>query len=252
MARVVKTRAVRKREIVETARRFFFQHGYEDTTIQDIIDTVGIAKGTFYHYFRSKMDLLDEMVELTANEMAASLRPAIEADTTALEKFNALFKRGIAFKMENIDVFLVFLSVLFKDENAVVRDKLYRSMVRKHTPLFQRIIEQGIEEGSFRTPYPEDAAELMMKMGRNLNESICRLFLSKGVRADDVIRIIERKVKVYQDAIEKILGVPEGSLEIIQSDLEEIARAFFERLSEYEDGCEEKERAGNQSRDKWR
>jgi hypothetical protein len=133
--------------------------------------------------------------------------------------------------MENIDVFVVFLTVLFKDENTVIRDKIYRGMVRKNAPFFREIIQQGIEEGSFKTPYPEDVAELMMHMGRSLNESICRLFLAEEHSAEELIGIIARKVKVYQFSIEKILGIPEGKLGILVPDLDKIVRAFLDRLS---------------------
>jgi len=51
MTRVVKKPDVRKNEILDAAQDFFFRKGYESTTIQDILDKLSIAKGTFYYYF---------------------------------------------------------------------------------------------------------------------------------------------------------------------------------------------------------
>jgi AcrR family transcriptional regulator len=62
LSREVKEYEVRKKEILDTAQCLFLQKGYNRISIQDIIDTVGIAKGTFYHYFDSKEQLMEEMV----------------------------------------------------------------------------------------------------------------------------------------------------------------------------------------------
>ena len=51
----------RKNEIFDCAGELFYTEGYEKTSIQQIIDKLGIAKGTFYHYFSSKFDLLNQL-----------------------------------------------------------------------------------------------------------------------------------------------------------------------------------------------
>ena len=63
MPRIVKDPDVRRNEILDVAQKQFYQKGYEQTAIRDVIDEVGIAKGTFYYYFNSKLDLLDAMIE---------------------------------------------------------------------------------------------------------------------------------------------------------------------------------------------
>ena len=55
MARTVKEPDVRRNEILDVAQQFFYTKGYEQTSVHDIIDQIGIAKGTFYHYFGSKV-----------------------------------------------------------------------------------------------------------------------------------------------------------------------------------------------------
>ena len=63
MVRIVKEHEERKNELLDAAQALFYQNGYETTSVAKIIDSVGIAKGTFYHYFKSKTDLLDQIVE---------------------------------------------------------------------------------------------------------------------------------------------------------------------------------------------
>jgi AcrR family transcriptional regulator len=58
MVRTVKKPDVRKAEILKAARHLFQTKDYESTTMQDVINALGIAKGTIYYYFKSKEDLL--------------------------------------------------------------------------------------------------------------------------------------------------------------------------------------------------
>lgn len=61
--RVVKEHEERRNEILNTAQTLFVTKGYMKTTINDILQAIGIAKGTFYHYFKSKEEVLDAIIE---------------------------------------------------------------------------------------------------------------------------------------------------------------------------------------------
>lgn len=236
MAREVKKPEVRKNEILDVARKFFFQKGYDQTTIQDIIDELSIAKGTFYYYFTSKIDLLDQLVDKTTSEISASIKPILNMDMNAIEKFNKVFQVATAVSLQNIDVFLVPLGVMYKDENTIIRVKMYRGMVEKSTPLLSSIIEQGIKEGVFNNPYHSDAAELLMRIVSNLDETICRLILHEDETLEQLAKIMVQKTKLYLDAMERILGAPKDSLRVyILDDYEEMAKMFYKKLRDKED-----------------
>ena len=63
MARIVKEPAVRRNEILDAAQRLVYRKGYEQMTIQDILDDLHLSKGAFYHYFDSKQSLLEALIE---------------------------------------------------------------------------------------------------------------------------------------------------------------------------------------------
>lgn len=231
MTRIVKKPEVRKNEILNAARKFFFQKGYEQTTIQDILDELGIAKGTFYYYFTSKLDLLDKLVDRTTSEISASLKPILKMEMNAIEKFNKIFQTATIVKMQKIDVLLVMLKVMFTDENTIIRVKMYRRMVEKNKILYSSIIKQGIKEGVFNTSYPDDAAELLMQIGTGLNETICRLLIQQNEDPKYIIQVLTSKIKLYQDAMERILGAPQGSLQVyIPEEYEEMVKLFYNKL----------------------
>jgi AcrR family transcriptional regulator len=233
MTREVKKPEIRKNEILDAARKFFFQKGYEQTSIQDIIDDLNIAKGTFYHYFTSKIDMLDRLVDRTTREISAVLTHIVESDRNAIDKFNEFFRAATVMKMQRLDVFLVMLKVMFKDENTIIRVKMYRRMVEENAHLFSTIIKQGITEGIFSTQFPEDVGELLMQVGSVLNETVCRLLIKKDAEPHYIVETIETKMKLYQNAMERILGAPTGSLQIYApKDYGDIVTLFYQKLRE--------------------
>ena len=66
MSRIAKEHQQRKNEILDTAQRLFYSQGYENTSVANVIDAIGIAKGTFYHYFKSKAELPGQIVDRQA------------------------------------------------------------------------------------------------------------------------------------------------------------------------------------------
>lgn len=233
MTREVKKPEIRKKEILDTAQKFFYQKGYEQTSIQDIIDDLEIAKGTFYYYFTSKLDLLDRLVDRATSEILAALKPIVDSDMNAIKKFNAFFRTATVMNIQKIDVFLVMLKVMFKDENTIIRVKMYRRMVEKIKSLFSSIIEQGIKEGVFNTQFPDDVAELLMQVGTALDETVCRLLIKKDEDLDHLIKVLETKINLYQDAMERILGAPGGSLKVyVPEDYGDILTLFYKKLRE--------------------
>lgn len=67
--RIVKEHEERKNEILDTAEILFEEKGYDKCSVNDILNRIGIAKGTFYHYFKSKEELLDALIERISAQM---------------------------------------------------------------------------------------------------------------------------------------------------------------------------------------
>ena len=197
MARIVKDPDVRRAEILEVAQRLFFQKGYRQTSVQDIIAEIGIAKGTFYHYFSSKQDLLDGMIDRMIDQTLQSLEPVVaDAQLGAVEKFERFFGNIAEWKVENKAFFLDLMTMWYHDENAILRQKAKTTSVEKTRPLLAKIIEQGIAEGVFAIEYPADIAEIMVQIMHALSDTLANIIMSAS-HNDDALAIIERKTTVY-------------------------------------------------------
>lgn len=217
MARIVKEYDVRRTEILDTAQQLFYTKGYEQTSIQDILTAVGIAKGTFYHYFDSKETLLKAFIERLIEQIIGIITPiATDAQLNACQKLGRLFVQAHQWKFEHRAVLLQVLSVFYQEENLRLRHALLRLSAKQVVPIWAQIIEQGVQEGLFTTPFALEAAEILFKLLQNLSEAVAFLILSPP---ENATALLEHKVIAYQQAIERILGAPPGSLPLFDLDL---------------------------------
>jgi len=221
MARIVKEEeyAARRNEILDVAQRLVYTKGYEQMTIQDILDDLHISKGAFYHYFDSKGAVLEALVErMVVVEVIPLLTPIVQdAHLTALEKLNRYFDTALRWKTAKKTFMLELLRVWLADENAIVRQKLFAMSAKQVTPLLTQIIRQGIQEGVFQTSYPDQVCQVINYILQGLSDTIIELLLSSETKRDAAR--IESSVTAYiaalTDALERVLGAPRGSLNLI-------------------------------------
>jgi AcrR family transcriptional regulator len=214
MTRTVKLHEERYNEILDKAQELFFTKGYEQSSIQDIIDGVGIAKGTFYHYFSSKIQLLDELVERMLDQTVQMVQPIFDDENLdALEKFHLFFSTIENWKIDNKTFFKSILQVFYNDDNILLRHKLKAASVTATTLPLSKIVRQGLEEGIFDTCCPDEIGAIVMEIGQSLAETIVGLLLGKDEDADPLL-LVERKIAVTHYAIERLLGAPAGSVQL--------------------------------------
>jgi len=221
MARIVKEKefAGKRNEILDVAQRLIYTRGYEQMTVQDILEELEISKGAFYHYFDSKQTLLEALVErLGAGALQLILPIVHDPVLPALEKFQRYLATLNQWKVGQKAFFLALLRVWFTDDNAIVRQKLRATAIREIAPLLSEIIRQGIQEGVMTAIYPDQVGEVIMSMAQDAGEAIGALLLSFDPEHDDMQRVA-RTVAVYTEAFERILGVPAGSLTLIDDQI---------------------------------
>ena len=147
--------------ILDVAFRLFMEKGYEYTSIQDIIDNLGgLSKGAIYHHFKSKEDILEAVTErMTAesNKMLAAIRD--RTDLNGIEKLKAIFKESVSRPVQN-DIFTMAPNF---HSNPKLLFSLMHDTVKNAAPCFiTPIIKQGISDGTIKTDYPEQLAELIL------------------------------------------------------------------------------------------
>jgi AcrR family transcriptional regulator len=221
----ISAHSVRREAFVSSAARLFQTKGYDGSSIQDILDTVGASRGAFYHYFDSKGALLDAVVEQIVEDAMASTAPQLDAPgLTALERLRALVHGIAAWKTEHAGLALAVAETWLSDHNALVRERFRRLVSRQLTPRLALIVTQGADEGSFVTSDPEGTARVLVALWLSLNITATELFLS--ARAGTIpFEEVQRSLDAYLDAFDRVLGAPAGSFPRVDP---EALRPWFE------------------------
>src|SRR5215469_1271028 len=217
MARLVKEEeyAGKRNGILDVAQRLIYTRGYEQMTVQDMLDDLQISKGAFYHYFGSKQAVLEALVERIGEEALQLLLPIVHDPVLpALEKLQRYLATANRWKIGQKAFFLALLRVWFADDNAIVRQKLRATAIREIAPLLAEIIRQGIQEGVMTATYPDQVGEVIASLAQDAGEAVGALLFSFDPERDDMRRV-ERTIVVYTDAFERLLGVPPGSLTLV-------------------------------------
>lgn len=217
MARIVKEQeyAVRRNAILDVAQQLVGRRGYEQMTIQDILNELKISKGAFYHYFDSKQALLEALIEHMQDEVDQLLSPITYGPhLSSLDKLQRLFDSLAQWKTAQKTFLIALLQVWYTDDNAIVRQKLRAMRIRRVAHLLAEIIHQGIQEGVLTTSYPDQIAEVVVSLVLDLSDTLAGLLLTSELDHGLQSRI-ERTVAAYNDAVERVLGASTGSLSLV-------------------------------------
>lgn len=158
MARPVKkTPEQWKKEILDAARKLFVSKGYEETSISDIMDMVGGAKGMFYRCFQSK----EEVMYALGNQMFFEDNPfeAVKGsnDLNGLQKIRSLLVLNQS-NTERNQVNMQAIPIL-KDPH--ILSAAVGENRRVLTPLWLELLEEGKKDGSIKTEYTKELSELL-------------------------------------------------------------------------------------------
>ena len=198
--RIVKEYEERRKEILETAERLFITKGYTKTTVNDILKEIGIAKGTFYHYFKSKEEVMDEIIMRIIKEDVAKAKVIVSnPNIPVLEK---LFRVLIEQSPKSGDVKDKMIEQFHQPNNAEMHQKSLVQSIIHLSPVLTEILEQGIEEGIFSTSYPQETIELLL--------SSAQVIFDEGLfqwKTEEMMR----RVKAYIKMMEVSVGAKEGS-----------------------------------------
>jgi len=151
-------------------------------------------------------------------EVEQILIPIVHAPhLPVLEKLHRFFATTARWKTARKAFFLALLRVWYTDDNAIVRQKVQATGVKRVTPLLTIIIHQGIQEGVLTTSYPDHVGGVILSLLQSLGDTLAELLLS-GEPKHNTLQHMERTVAAYTDALECVLGAPTGSLHLVDAE----------------------------------
>ncbi len=210
-----KSGAARKREFLEVALRLFSEEGYDGTTIQDIIDAVGVSKGTFYHYFDGKQDVVEELARDLTKRMAPLIEEIAAQDLDAVEKLNRAIQSIQELKTEHAATRARMRKALRGLGNLYLAQRVIDVILEMSAGPFALLIAEGRRQGVFNVPDADEAADCLLRMMLAMNQSLPALEDQPALR---------RRVRFYEHAVARVLGVPPGSVELLEPLLRRLCR----------------------------
>ncbi len=200
--RIVKDASERKNEILDAAEELFAAKGYEETSTGDILDRVGIARGTLYYHFRSKEEILDALIERMGRTLIARAGQAAEDKRVPVVERIIRTIASLNLEQGESSIGHEVLEQVHKPQNALMHQKMQQSLLDGVVPLVSRLVEEGNAQGIFHADYPRETTEMLV-----LYSSIA--FDSRfGLTPEQMMG----RVQAFVHNTEKLLGVESGSM----------------------------------------
>jgi AcrR family transcriptional regulator len=138
----------RKSEIIHTAIDFFSKFGFENTDVQTIADSIGIAKGTIYLYFRTKEELFHEAVDFAICQLEKQIDTEVNKAENSIDKLKAVV--SAYFKFFEKHKSLANIIVHEQSRDIGYAQTAYLKVYSRNSKYLEAIFNLGIEEKVFR------------------------------------------------------------------------------------------------------
>lgn len=200
--RIVKDAEERREEILDVAERLFSTKGFDHTSTNDILEGVGIARGTLYYHYKSKEDILDGVIETMTNRMMVDAKKIVQNKTMPFQE--RLTESVLAL---NVDSKLgeEVMAQVHRPQNALMHQKMQKHLLAGINPLLTELLEEGIASGICHTAYPKEVVEMIMLYANTAFDDLDMAEMSQEER--------EQKMAGFIYNVERLMGMEEQSLQ---------------------------------------
>ena len=186
----------RKQELLKIAYKMFLTKGYENTSVDDIIEAAGIAKGTYYYYFESKEQTLEEVIDMMLDAMVEKAEMVQAQELPVQQKLIAVM---MCFRPDESESTIG--EALHNQENIVMHEKTNRKLIERAVPILAKVAKQAVDEGIAACDDLEERVKMI-------------LILSSTLFDDNMGG--QPNIDVFVDVIERILYAKPGTFDFIR------------------------------------
>ena len=198
--RVVKDAQERRNEILDVAEMLFSTKGFDNTSTNDILDEIGIARGTLYYHFKSKEDILDAVItRINTQLMSKAAEIAEKKEMPVLERLTG----AIQALNVNTGIGREVMEQVHKPQNALMHQKMQEQLLSGIVPILSKLLQEGMEQGIFTTEYPTEAVEMVMLYANTAFDSLVEYSEEQK----------RKKIKALVCNTERLFGAEKGSMQ---------------------------------------
>ena len=142
--------------------------GYQETSLQELADTLGITRSLFYYYFRSKEELLWRIIGHLGDTLIEAIRPIVTGPGSETERLRGVVETHVDVVLENLDAYRVY----FAELNLVAdrRDRYLQQRANEYHELLSALISEGQATGEFREGDPLTLVRLLTGMAYSVTD----------------------------------------------------------------------------------
>jgi len=146
--------------IMAVSAKLFLKKGYDKTSIQDIINEVGMSKGAIYHHFTSKEEILEAVMKQHSDRTVDMFQTLIQSTqaANAREKLISLLE-ALAADHDAHSLDALLCSQIHNPQFVV---KGIKDSVLQDATQLASLLKQGVKDGSIMTEYPDECAEVFL------------------------------------------------------------------------------------------
>ena len=200
--RIVKEADVRKNEILDAAGILFSEKGYDNTSVTDIMNAVGIAKGTLYHHFKSKEDIMDALIKRQTDAIFLGAKKIAEDKSIPVKE--RIIRTILALHVDRSQTQgQKMMEQLHKPQNTQMHEKTKKIVFMGVPPILADMVAEGVQQRIFETSHPLECMEMALcYLDVMLDDNV--LGLTQAQR--------QEKIQAFIYHLERLLGVGEGEL----------------------------------------
>lgn len=148
-----------KQYILETATRLFSEKGFENVKVEDVVNEVGVTRGAFYHYFKSREELIASVLNKSFNDNNPFILANKMEGLNAHEKLRSVLKLGLRPRLEMSDSLKTEMQKMA--DNPVVFKNEMLSQVNVVAPYIENLLLEGNKDGSISVKYPKQVSQVI-------------------------------------------------------------------------------------------
>lgn len=218
--------------LITAANELFSKQGYDGTSVDRIIKQAGASKGAFYHHFSSKEEILDAVTASMVSDLMKEIRAAVtDTSAGAIPRLNRFLSAARIWKLAHVGLLREVLGVLHRDENATMLRKLEATTLSLCSPVLAEILRQGIDEGVFDAPNPQEVARLILQFSSAIQVDTLRTLRQLGL-SEQAFNVLQARANLYIEMLERMVGAKKGSIERLDLSVGELRSIAWDRAEE--------------------
>jgi AcrR family transcriptional regulator len=226
--RVTKDPGVRREELLDVALELCRSYGFDAMNVEQVTQAAGVAKGTFYHYFASKDELLEQLVRRFGDALFDHLSAAAATPGTGADRIRALMNASTTYKVAQADI--AYASFLYAPGNLALRHHVFAAWRQRAREVLEPAIRAGNADGSLRVAHPDAATDIVLLLWFEAGDQLWQRALAVEGIEQFVATMVAGAESIYQ-AQERVLGVAEGTFAVpIGPQVVEMTRQLYHAI----------------------